>query len=267
MTVSNKVGLLDRTIPESEYNKIEALRSSDLKNFMRSPRYYKYLLENPGAKTFNESSVNIGTAVHCGLLEPEEFKHRFMLAKVKTKVCKEWHASKAVAKEQGKILLSTAEFETADHICKRARSEPIIQKILEGSRTEVTAVAKIEGIWCKARADILVQAADGSNIIYDIKTTSKQLDQFKRFAIYDYSYDISAAYYQMVFRACKVPVRYFRLIALESTPAYEARIFEFSSNKLAQVEGRIITALNEYNNCLRTGIFGANDLENIEIID
>lgn len=266
--MGNKTGLLDRTIPESEYNLIEALRSSDLKSFMRSPAYYKWTKDNPGERKFNETSINIGTAVHCALLEPNEFKHRFMLAKVKTKTCKEWHASKAIAIDQGKILLNPDEFRTVELISGKARSQPIIQKILDGARTEVTAVAKVEGIWCKARADILKMQDDGTAIIYDVKTTSKQLDQFKKFAIYDYGYDISAAYYQMIFRACNVPVKFFRLITLETTPAYEARLFEFSPNKLTKVEGYIASALKNYSECLKTGLFeSSSNLEEIEIIE
>ena len=106
----------------------------------------------------------------------------------------------------------------------------------------------VEGlpVMCKCRPDWLQD-----NIIYDLKTTQRTLEDF-HWEVVKYSYDIQNAWYLRGVEQ-HMPIITFRLIVVEKLPPYRARLFEIES--LDRAEDMIASSLATYRQCIQSGIW------------
>ena len=112
--------------------------------------------------------------------------------------------------------------------------------MLKGSFVERSFFSKYrESIDVKCRPDYLID-----DVVYDLKTTQSLSDKHVEYAIRDYHYDISAAFYIMVLGLCGVKVSKFRLIFVESGGCGLVRMFEFSSKRLEEATNKCVKILD-----------------------
>jgi len=179
-------------VPSETYHSWQALSHSWMQRLRQSPAHLLDLIENgPDEPT---PAMIVGTAVHCAVLEPEEFEKRYAIrdedVNGTTKAGKEF---KAKSESAGQIVLSAKSGRWIKAIARRARHSPRLAEWLHRDhQTEVSFVWLRDGLFCKCRVDLIVP---GLNILVDLKTTlSGSADGFAT-QVARYNYHGQAAWY------------------------------------------------------------------------
>lgn len=255
-------------IAEPDYNEVVALRSSAFKDFCKSPALYKNREENKKDDDLSNRNFAKGRVIHCGLLEPEKLRSDFVISKLKTTRAAEFVKTYYSCKKTGKTLLSANEWDDCKGVIKAGRENPMVKAAIDDCYVELSATATIEGVCCKIRMDIYDPE---SGIITDIKSTSSSMERFK-YAITDFGYDISAAFYLLVAEEAfkgseyKVPTE-FRLLAISKSEPYEAKMFQLSERRMEETKEYVRGKLREYKKCLEEDTWEHPINWDIEIID
>lgn len=155
------------------YAAIDAVNFSSLKVMATSAKAYRDALEAPREDT---PAMAMGRAVHCAVLEPDEFPLRYALRPDgidrRTKDGKAaWEAF--VAANAGRDVLDADEYRRALAIRDAVRGHgPAAARLATGRAEQVIQWTDAEtGVACKARADFISTVGRGA--IVDLKTTSK----------------------------------------------------------------------------------------------
>lgn len=148
------------TMSREQYDAIDALHFSTLKEFARSPAHYKAALMAQREAT---DAMELGTAFHLLALEPEREGERLAVWDEGTRRGKAWDAFKE--KHAGKVLLTRDNYETAQAMAKSVRASPMAKPYLVGGKAEVTLQWEEQGFKCKGRVDYL------STVAVDLKST------------------------------------------------------------------------------------------------
>ena len=133
-----------------QYEAIDAVNFSTLKEFARSPAHYKAALQSPREST---DAMDLGSAFHLLALEPEREGELLAVWDEGTRRGKAWDAFKE--KHAGKLLLTRDAYETAKAMAASVRSSPQAKPYLHGGQAEVTLQWEEQGLKCKGRVDYL----------------------------------------------------------------------------------------------------------------
>ena len=147
-----------------DYEKIDAIRWSQLKYMRTSPLAYKHALESP----FTGSDLTrIGTCIHAYVLEPDTFDERFVVYEDRRQG-KKWDAFKAEHEAAGKEILSRSEYDRAIGAGRSVLSSPIAMQYLEHGIKEsvVTWTDPGTGLRMKAKPD------NASRWLVELKSTA-----------------------------------------------------------------------------------------------
>ena len=155
------------------YRAMPGLNKSSIEQILRCPLEYKLGLETPTEAT---PAMAFGTLVHSMILEPEtvDSLYHVMQASATTKAGK---AERAQAIEEGKTIVSAADFAKAKAMQARVQAHPAASWLLGlPGHSEVSMFWEMQTEdgrirQCKARADRIAQIGDGE-VIIDLKTTS-----------------------------------------------------------------------------------------------
>lgn len=249
---------IHRGVEYETYASWDALRSSYLSKFRRSPRHaYASLLEaeEPTA------AMQLGTAIHAAILEPEAFEKEYVAA---PKTDRRTTASKEAwaifqARNAGKSILRAEDMETCLRIRESVWQEPWAEGLLGGSgENELSAVwsdAEFK-VPCKLRID---RFSTATSSVIDVKSaTDASRDAFSR-AIENYSYHVQAAMYLDGLDTLSPHERRFLWIAVEKTPPYAAAVYEADEYDLMDGRKRYRGAIAMHLECQRTGFWPGYD--------
>lgn len=114
--------------------------------------------------------------------------------------------------------------------------------LLQGSYVERSFFADYGGIKIKCRPDYLK-----NDTVYDLKTIQSLTTRTVEYAIKDYGYDISAAFYILVLELLGVKINHFCLIFVESCQPHLTRIFEFSPKRMDDAKRKCLAILDTHN--------------------
>lgn len=121
---------------------------------------------------------------------------------------------------------------------------------LDPERSELCALAEIDGIWCRAMFDNV--PADSTLPIYDFKTCEDASPDACLRAIINYGYDIQAAHYQAVWKAATGEDRKFVFIFQEKPEPNEVTLIALSGSFQDVGETRAARARRLWGECLST---------------
>jgi len=179
-------------IPNADYHAAPAISKSGLDLIHRSPAHFKYAPSREPSR-----AMEMGTAIHTAILEPERFKTEYMLLEnVKDRRQSEY---KDAVKQYGseRVLVSGEAVKVSamqESIYANKQAADLLNK---SGFSELSFFAKspVTGVLCKCRFDYLT--ADG--IAIDIKKTQDaQADSFSK-SIANYRYYVQQAFYSDVF--------------------------------------------------------------------
>jgi hypothetical protein len=131
---------------------MKAISWSSLKNIARSPLHYQYALTHKEHKT----AYIEGGAIHCLVLEPEEFDARYALCEVKRdkrhKAYQEW-----LAEHDGKEPLTAKEWDHVHGAAEAVMGHRVARDIFYGGRKEepLEWVDPDTGLKCRGRLDYI----------------------------------------------------------------------------------------------------------------
>jgi len=216
-----KVGFVSEE--EQEYHKSkDYLSASGLKLILDSPAKFKAEFID-GEVAEPTEVMKFGTLVHKAVLEPGEFrKHSLRVPKVdkRTIVGKEAWAEFEKTIKKDSLLVSEKDECKLIGMMSVIPEHKTLSKVLEKSIFEVSGYWFDEEfqIWCRMRIDSISE----SGWLVDLKTTKDSRQRPFMRSIWDYRYDISAAWYLRGYEAITgMKPKGFAFAAMEKAIPYE----------------------------------------------
>lgn len=96
-------------------------------------------------------------------------------------------------------------------------------------RSELAAIAEIDGIWCRAMIDNA--PADPRLPLYDLKSCEDASLEAVIASVARYGYDVQAAHYRDVWLTATGESRRFRFVFVEKAPPYEVAVVELHDKR------------------------------------
>ena len=195
--------------------KRDYLSYSALKAFAKSPNHYLQYVQREFQET---NAMKQGSALHCLLLEPEDFADRYIVAPEIDRRTKAGKAEYAAFLEAAgdKTVLTADQAETVYKMADSVTSHRKATYLLKGKFMESPVAGNICGIDFRG----IVDAWDENDVI-DLKTTADASPAGFRRAASNFDYHLQAAIYMRITRR-----KNYYWIAVESTAPYNVAIYE-----------------------------------------
>lgn len=254
------------TLTEADYRAIPALSATGMRHLLRSPKHYRYYIDNPGVK----AEFDFGHAVHglvlgvgAPLVEiPDELLSGPNRA-VSSNEAKAWVAE---ARESGAIPLKAAVIESVNRCAEAVLLNPKANWLLSlpgDSEVAYEMTDAATGVRIKSRLDRSAVLPDGRLINIDLKTASDvRLIKLRRH-IEDFGYDIQSEVYREQLRQANpgATVAPTHLIFVEDSEPHEVRVIQLAHEDWIN-GGRVKMrrAIDTYAACVASGEWpGADD--------
>ena len=230
------------------YCQLDAVNASSLKAAAVSPLHYHYGLTHERPDT---AAMAKGRAVHCAVLEPDEFVRRYCL----------WEGRRAgkayqefVEVNADREVLTEDEYEDCLATSDAVRAHPVAARYLAAGHAEqtitwVTWLDDDTDMHCKARLDFVTP----DNVIVDLKTSRDIGDHSFSRTTHDLLYYMSAAHYRNGMRAITGEEWDFVFIAVESNPPHDVRVGPLSEDALYCGEQEAARLLRLVADCTASG--------------
>ena len=238
-----------------EYQAIDAINWTTLKHMRTSPAHYKWHLENPTPHT---ASMELGTAVHCAILEPERFAREFVPYR-KRRAGKDWDEFEAA--NVTRTILRGEDFDTALAIVAAVRRHPVANHLLEVGEAEKVLVWTDDktGLKCKGRADWV----NGIGLV-DLKT-SFDITQWKFSATAArQGYHAQLAFYRRGLFATGIEVPT-KLLAVETEPPFDVLVYSLSEDELWAGECLVDMLLAKVKACQESNVWPGRSAEEVPL--
>lgn len=215
---------------EVYHNWPEGISNSGCRQMLISPAHFKFM-----APWKTSRNLEIGTAVHTALLEPDRFKNEYVLLREIDDRRKSEY-KQAIKVHGSERVLVSSEAANVEGIQEAILSNPIMSDRLscEGWREVSLFVRDPEaGVLVRVRYDLLT--VDG--IAVDVKKTQDcRPDAFSR-SIFNYDYDMQCALYSDAFLwATGEALNAFEFAAFEEQMPHGHKLYRIDST--AESEGR-----------------------------
>ncbi|EFI8933580.1 exodeoxyribonuclease VIII [Escherichia coli] len=183
-------------ISNENYHAGPGVSKSQLDDIADTPALYLWR-KNAPVDTTKTKTLDLGTAFHCRVLEPEEFSNRFIVAPEfnrRTNAGKE--EEKAFLMEcasTGKTVITAEEGRKIELMYQRVMALPLGQWLVESAGHAESSIYWEDpetGILCRCRPDKIIPEF---HWIMDVKTTA-DIQRLKT-AYYDYRYHVQDAFY------------------------------------------------------------------------
>ncbi|HIB3967833.1 TPA: exodeoxyribonuclease VIII [Escherichia coli] len=182
-------------ISNENYHAGPGVSKSQLDDIADTPALYLWR-KNAPVDTTKTKTLDLGTAFHCRVLEPEEFSNRFIVAPEfnrRTNAGKEEKAFLMECASTGKTVITAEEGRKIELMYQRVMALPLGQWLVESAGHAESSIYWEDpetGILCRCRPDKIIPEF---HWIMDVKTTA-DIQRFKT-AYYDYRYHVQDAFY------------------------------------------------------------------------
>ena len=203
----------------ADYHAHPAIGSSSVKSV-----YVKSLLHWHKGQHKESPAMDIGTAVHAMILEPEK---KLIVCGPESRRGKAWTEAKEKAERNGMTLLTQPDYEMCVTIAKSTMANPDASVLLN-DRTAVKecSIFNIDpdtGLELKVRPDLFIA---NRRLILDVKTTkdaSPYRGGFEK-QVFQLGYHIQGAFYSYVCGLEGIVTDQFSFLAVEKEPPYAVQI-------------------------------------------
>jgi hypothetical protein len=232
-----------------EYRAIKAINASAIKQGVKSMAAMKAELEDAQEdEGVNPSYLDLGTAIHAMMLQPE----------LDGVTCYDGPVRRGKAYDAfveanpGKLVMTQSDYNAARVHSSAALKNRTIRHLLHKAEREMVLKWGSETIQYKARLD----AYDATNgILIDLKT-ARDIDamRFGR-AFFGLGYDIQMAWYRRGLRAHGLPCNAVKVIAVENGDQVDSVVFDVPRAQLDKAEVKIEEILNRYALAVAQGVY------------
>jgi hypothetical protein len=236
------------------YASLLAFRAGMFKKLLISPQALAYDLAHP---TPASEAMKLGSAVDDSITDPRSWPKKYAVAPTcdrRTKVGKEeWE--KFSKKNAGKTILTFDQYMIASGMVEALEASKTAGALITRADKQIvmTWVDKDTGLDCKSRPDGLIcdtkgGPTTGSNIIYDIKTTSDYCKNF-RYQLKKLGYHHQAAHYVAGALANGIVIKDFVFIVVESFAPHGVQCFRLMDDVLELGRAKNAELLKLYKQC------------------
>jgi len=261
---------IDYDLPADVYHRIEALSAGGAKKLLQSPAHFRLSREKPSAPT---AEMQIGTAIHTGLLEPHLFASTVLRTPTdapKRPSSTQINAAKPSqatldaiewwtqynASTAGKLVFDAETHDRIQNAIQAVLDHPGASRLLAHGRPEVTMqwVDGKYGIPCKSRTDW--QRNDGGKV--DLKSTADASPDAAMRAIGSFGYHTQAAHYwagdEAVLGASPA---FWAFVFVETTEPFGVGAYVLEHAAIRAGMAKMDRAARLYAECMKTGKFPA----------
>ena len=245
---------LGKILDESsfDYHANEAISHSKLETFRKRPLLFRKRYIDKALAPESSAAFIMGSALHCAVLEPDEYQFRYVVAPDvdrRTKAGKEeWAAFQA--QNAGKEVISREDNEVVKRMADACRSHPIAADLLEQGEAEVTWRVQDGSLTLQCRTD-WINTKD--NFILDVKTT-EYLSDFARLSV-NYGYHRQAAFYTQLMAKLGSTNLDFYFLAVEKREPFGTILFKADTDYLSAGYHENEVDLGRLAQCYETGIW------------
>lgn len=218
---------------DEEYFAADALNSHGVMDLMQSPKHY-YARNIQGEKKEPTSSMKFGRLVHLAILQTEMFSERMVLEPKfdkRTKIGKEGFHDWSESLKPGDIPVQEDDFEKLTKMMNSWKEHPLSKTFEDSCLAEHVLFwrDKETGVICKMKPDLVtvkeIKHKDitiPKGLCIDLKsTTDARASEFIR-SIFNYTYDIQAAWYLEGLKEAGIgDGESYLWLAVEKDPPYE----------------------------------------------
>lgn len=236
------------------------LDRSPLHAWTASPRL------NPAWEAVNSDVFDVGRAAHRAVLGrggdyvayPEELLGANGAAS--TKAAKEWAEEQRAA---GRTPLKAEQCAAVEAMAAATRAHlSACGIVIDPERSELSALAEIDGTWCRARIDnapdrpVMLPGIGPRKVIIDFKTCELATPEACRRAVEGYGYDTQKQHYTETWTAATGEERAFLFVFTEKTPPFGTCVLWLldepghSADWLEDARDKVRTARATWRDCL-----------------
>lgn len=242
-------GIFD--MPDPIYRRIKALNITYAKLFNKSAAHVWQAFNDPASIVGATYAMEVGTAFHWAVLEPDRFKREL---KIDQAISKNSTAYKTWREEvKGKLVIKAADYVAVKTMVKKLMKKQAAQRYLSDGYPELAMLwwEPDYEIWCKGKIDWVT--ADG-NALVDLKKTQNASKFGFIKSIINYEYYTQAAHYMRGYETCMGyrPAEWI-WIAAEQLPPNESNVFVADPVEIDMAENRVLTWYRRFAECKRTG--------------
>lgn len=250
-------GCLVEDMPNEDYHAYQAISKSGLDLISRSPAHYMYAAARQPSR-----AMEIGTAIHTALLEPERFRDEYVLLdKVKDRRASEYKSAVKVHGSERVLVASEAA-----HV-SGMQEQVLSHTPLPAGYSELSVFAKCPeaGVLMKCRFDRLTP----DFLAIDVKKTrDSRPDEFAK-SVYNYRYHVQDAFYRYVFE-CATGSRLagFEFLAIEELPPHSSAFYELCEESQQIGRESAMNDLHKYAECVSSNdwpTYGGRDKQIISL--
>lgn len=238
-------------MPRAEYDAIDALNISRLKEIKRSPQHYRYRLTHP----HTTDAMTLGVATHVATLEPERFASDFIVWDRKTdsgknapRNGKAWDEFKGHAESCHYTILTADEAAEAQAIAAAVRANEVAMTYLASGDPEVTIEAQMHGRACKGRVDWLTTVG-GNPFIVGLKTARDCRHMAFGYQSARLGYHLQWAWYLDLLLAIRDTDTGVVEIVVENTPPYAVAVYRIGPDIIEQGRDDYLQLLSTLTDC------------------
>ncbi|WP_438375639.1 exodeoxyribonuclease VIII [Escherichia coli] len=236
-------------ISNENYHAGPGVSKSQLDDIADTPALYLWR-KNAPVDTTKTKTLDLGTAFHCRVLEPEEFSNRFIVAPEfnrRTNAGKEEEKAFLMkCASTGKTVITAEESRKIELMHQSVMALPLGQWLVESAGHAESSIYWEDpetGILCRCRPDKIIPEF---HWIMDVKTTA-DIQRFKT-AYYDYRYHVQDAFYSDGYEAqFGVQPTFVFLVASTTIECGRYPVEIFMMSEEAKLAGQL-----EYHRNLRT---------------
>lgn len=246
--------------PMEEYLSWDAVSAGLLKTVLREgPAFARWSRQ---FKLGDRPALQLGTAAHAAVLEPEHFEGRFQLRETKGEGVR---ARMAELVGYGVTLCTQTQLDLAACMAAQVHAHSRAAKLLEGGDRELAVVFELEvtasngervTLLCKLRIDLLRRDI---GVGVDLKTARDVSPRALSRSFVDYGYDLSKAWYEAGLTAAGLEVDTYTYVCVENELPCRVRLYELgpASTDLGRLKrGR---ALVQWVDCLQADAWPVED--------
>ena len=236
-----------------EYHSLSAIGRSGLITFSQSPAHFWHTFLNPTAQRKAPTPAMVfGAAFHAYVLEPLEYKLKYVEAPASSKVSKAYKQAEEEATKNNQVIVPQGTADLCFKLQQALHNHPAANRILNAqSFHEATFLATDPNtdLEVKCRADAITH----SGWVIDLKTTQNASpDAFTR-TIANYQYHVQAGFYLDVIEwATGTRPKGFIFICVEKEAPYAVSVIRASDSMIKAGSQRARQLLDQMGDLFNT---------------
>lgn len=241
-----RTGVFVKGMPNADYHAYAGISKSGLDAVHKSPAHYAFAPPRKATR-----AMEIGTAIHAAILEPELFKRDYVLLKdVADRRASAY--KEAIKVHTSERVLIASEADRVSGMFEACASDADVQDAMKGGGyTELSAFVECPetGALLKCRYDWINTAGSAVDVK---KTRDSSPDGFAK-SIWNYRYHVQDAFYRHVYRLITGDELRFEFLAVEEESPYNPMMYELDELSRMVAEPEMREDLAKYADCEKSG--------------